>query len=375
MILKQKNSLIELERFLACTAIFFFHWGFIFTSGWIFVEFFYILTGYFSLRHFSVNISKYQISDRQYANDAFKYCIKKFVQLFPFIGCSMLLTAIINITDGKIYNIKQLVIYAIIFFENLFGLTGYSVLQRNIVINEYYTYEWMIDGIFWYTAALFVALPIFLWSARKIEQYVGIWTFTALPTLIYGLCIVRYNSFSGWSITDPFLYIMLNFRALAGLLLGGAVYKFSEFAKKNVTCIKKSLKNILSILEILLFVMAIILSTTVGVPLDMMIVIMFVLSLTLTTSGLTNTNIVHNKFLDELGSIAMPVFCLQYPVCNIVNRMITITERWQSLGVNYIILVIISWILVKTISKPWDVLTKKIYNIDGVAFTGENSKS
>lgn len=121
--------------------------------------------------------------------------------------------------------------------------------------------------------------------------------------------------------------------------------------------------------------MAIILSTTVGVPLDMMIVIMFVLSLTLTTSGLTNTNIVHNKFLDELGSIAMPVFCLQYPVCNIVNRMITITERWQSLGVNYIILVIISWILVKTISKPWDVLTKKIYNIDGVAFTGENSKS
>ena len=222
MLLKQKNSLIELERFLACTAIFFFHQGFLFTSGWVFVEFFYILTGYFSLKHFAINKSKNQMSDEHYANHVFRYSIKKFIQIFPFIGCSMLLTAITNISDGKIYGIKQLVIYAIIFFENLLGLTGYSVLQRNIVINEYFTYGWMIDGIFWYTAALFVALPIFLWSARKLEQSMGIWIFTVLPSLLYGVCIVRYNSLSGWPTTDPYVYFMLNFRALAGLLLGRA---------------------------------------------------------------------------------------------------------------------------------------------------------
>lgn len=43
--------MVELCRFLACYIIFSYHAGGRFTTGWIFVEFFFMLSGYFAIKH------------------------------------------------------------------------------------------------------------------------------------------------------------------------------------------------------------------------------------------------------------------------------------------------------------------------------------
>lgn len=49
--MKKKNNMVELCRFLACYVIFSYHAGGRFTTGWIFVEFFFMLSGYFAIKH------------------------------------------------------------------------------------------------------------------------------------------------------------------------------------------------------------------------------------------------------------------------------------------------------------------------------------
>ena len=46
-----KNYYIELCRFLACMAIFSYHASWHLVGGWIFVEFFFMLTGFFMVKH------------------------------------------------------------------------------------------------------------------------------------------------------------------------------------------------------------------------------------------------------------------------------------------------------------------------------------
>ena len=56
--MKKKNNMVELCRFLACYVIFSYHAGGRFTTGWIFVEFFFMLSGYFAIKPSGVDYEK-----------------------------------------------------------------------------------------------------------------------------------------------------------------------------------------------------------------------------------------------------------------------------------------------------------------------------
>lgn len=354
-IVNVKNPVIEIERFIACTGIFFFHHGLCFTSGWIFVEFFYILTGFLSMKHLKEKIvgGQSKLEDRTCANEICFYTLQKFMQLLPFIVISLGIDAIFNVVDGRVHGIKQMAVYGIILFENIFHLTGYGVLQKKVGINEGFSYNWMLDGIFWFTAALFVALPIFLLMAYKLEMHVGIWLYTACPALLYGWMIMRYGSFSGWPTDDDWIYFALNLRALAGLLVGGGIFVLSLQIKKTMDL--SGLKGkIVFLLGIGSFVAATVLGTTRGIPLDYLIVLLFAFNLIVLNVIKMKYLRIINKFAYEIGGIAMPVFCLQYPVYNMFNRLLHFDANYFETIMGYIILVLVSWLLVKLISRPWN---------------------
>ena len=71
-----KNRIVELERFIACCIIFFYHCGGHFGSGWIVVEFFFLLTGYFATQHYEThklhNVINLSVV-RKYLNKCFKF--------------------------------------------------------------------------------------------------------------------------------------------------------------------------------------------------------------------------------------------------------------------------------------------------------------
>lgn len=72
--------MVELCRFLACYVIFSYHAGGRFTTGWIFVEFFFMLSGYFAIKH----LVRMEGKIENKATYPIQYTIDKFKRLLPY---------------------------------------------------------------------------------------------------------------------------------------------------------------------------------------------------------------------------------------------------------------------------------------------------
>ena len=94
--MKKKNNMVELCRFLACYVIFSYHAGGRFTTGWIFVEFFFMLSGYFAIKH----LVRMEGKIENKATYPIQYTIDKFKRLLPYttVGCGRLLNFCLEIS-------------------------------------------------------------------------------------------------------------------------------------------------------------------------------------------------------------------------------------------------------------------------------------
>lgn len=85
---------IELMRFLGAVLIMNAHFGYQdrpFQLSWFFVEFFYIITGYFTMRHFEKQEPQEHF---EAVKIAVEYTGKKFVQFLPYTTGAILITYI-----------------------------------------------------------------------------------------------------------------------------------------------------------------------------------------------------------------------------------------------------------------------------------------
>lgn len=300
--MKEKNLYIELWRFLAAITILFYHTNHlgyrIACGGWIFVEFFFIVSGYYTTAHFSSGGELPAVPEKE----ALLYTLKKLVRVLPYAICGILLSVVANVLNGNILysDISTLIIELPLHFSMLkmCGFTYFDLCRQ-----------------LWYLTGLLLVLPILILlinKKRDFLKYIGCWL---IPILCYMFLFIWHGDVSYWD-DGSSLHCLI--RALAGVTLGSLVYHFSTWVRPIIEKWKD--KDYLKAFEVLLMVAVIVVAFAVDVSSSpVAFIYIMVISLCITFSGFGVKINRNRRFFEYLGKLSLPVFCLHLPVLDIIE--------------------------------------------------------
>lgn len=150
--MKKKNAFVELYRFLGAIVILGHHSYILgdrvhFIGGWVFVEFYFMLTGYFTAGHFEV----VQLKDNG-VKVAVEYVKNKILRILPYAWSGILL-------GFCFYNLQPLTgierMHGVLSLPtNLMLLQGISISNHSVIYNN----------PLWYIASIALFLPIIIIS-------------------------------------------------------------------------------------------------------------------------------------------------------------------------------------------------------------------
>ena len=300
----KKEGKIELYRFLACVFIMIGHYVFYtdkdfsvpFCVAYQFVEFFLLVSGFFTARHFDVKWT----GDSKLI-DIVKYHLKKFLRFLPFtipaiLGVYVLESYPLLISgdkEGLLNNLKDIVL------EMLY-LSVFTGHEAHLFI-------------MWFLSAMFITLPFliafFLIKNKWVKMIAGF----ILPVLYYILS-------PDYAVQESVNQL---FRTFFGMMLGGSIYYFSSIVSKKDT--PKAVKWVGTVLFLAAYIIPIIISYN-NIYLSFEYIICFVLWLTVLMSHLTVLKPWHSKVLGFLGDISMPIFIWHITIFKYVNAFNILTD-------------------------------------------------
>lgn len=326
--MKSKNGIIELYRFISAIIIMVLHsyhlnniTGYPCKGGYIFVEAFFALTGYFTYFHF---MRLKNMSLRDNVKEDFKYTKRKFSKFLPYtflvVFASLIVRHIIILKDFQFIMVPKAIL------ESLMLIRG----DANV-------------GVLWYLSALLWIFPFFCFSCRIFRRK------TMLALSFLG--VVIYYGFIG--IYDCFAPIMFA-RAFAGLLLGVVVFELSQKLKEHSINSKwlKGLGGILLITPIILTVM--------NIEYNIVIISCFTLGFAYTFSGWDTSEFWKHKIWSYLGKWSFSLYLVHLNIadfiCWISKNIILLKTVEQYLM--YIILTVIGVVLLEvTVKWLWRVVS------------------
>lgn len=306
---QKKMGMIELWRFLFMLLIMgrhLYHLGmkgdYPFRGAWIYVEFFFILTGGFTFKHFE----KMRMQGKcpaDYVHESIGYTLHKFK---GFVG------------------------YAVIAVFSEYFIAGYSLLKSGqfsefILSFRNMPFEMMFlssSGIvnpkvapIWYLSAMLLVMPLFCFVVQKYRSFfvsIGCWLF---PVLYYGR--VGVTSLRDWP------HDML--RAFACMSLGAFAYLLSlEIQKINWNRRKRLLLTVIEFGSLLMTVFF----TSRNWKVNEQMLLLFVIGSVSLFSGCSYTALLTGKIFDFLGKITLPMFLLHWTVGTVVRKLF-ISMEWR----------------------------------------------
>lgn len=191
--MKKKNNMVELCRFLACYVIFSYHAGGRFTTGWIFVEFFFMLSGYFAIKH----LVRMEGKIENKATYPIQYTIDKFKRLLPYTTVGFVADCLISAWKYQ-FTGMELVKWILYLPVNLFYLAGTGMMPADVPISDTVQTSYIMGGALWYICAMFVAMPVMMYLYLYLGKKIGPWLISFLPMLLYGYLIICDGTVNGW---------------------------------------------------------------------------------------------------------------------------------------------------------------------------------
>lgn len=332
----EKMSWIELLRFVACLAVMGIYSYLLggekypFYGAICWVDFFFILSGYFSAKHHSECKNSSPII----------YTFEKFSKFLPYVFVGTVLATIVFIVQYNL-NTKEsikLILYWPIQFMCL-SLTGVmpggNVETGSIVISDSFTVPLVYDTPLWYLSALLIALPLVLYIESICKNHFRYYILIYGPLLLYGILIKNGNSIVEW-------YYEYNgvIRATGGLLSGLLVFEFSEIIKKFWRLNNKR-KIIVTVAECLGWLLIIGLSSITSTLYFSVEIIAMIILLSVSFGGISYTSSIHSKALNHLGKLSLPIYCIHYPIFNFVGTFLEGDWKFKMI-ISILITVIVS---------------------------------
>lgn len=256
-----------------------------------------------------------QNKDIESENFPIMYTLKKLIRILPYSSIAIILMYNRQVKEFNL-SFKESIKFGLYTFENLLLVNGTGVIPKTFMINEAYGINFMSVPPLWYLSVLVVALPIMLYLVQGLYKKLGLGLVGLLPCLIYGYIIMKDGTINGWHEQRGF-YFILCMRGLAGLLLGGLIYCLSDrlhtIQKEKESNNKKIVEKILLLVEIGTFIGVILLSTLVKLEFEFLAVLLLVISLSITFSGVTVTSKIPGGILKYIGKMSLPIYCI-HPV-------------------------------------------------------------
>lgn len=294
----RENPFIELCRFVMSLAVILHHsypalqyQGTFrpFSGGWIAVEYFFMLTGAFMMRHMILHENALSKLPEK---AAVVYTLKKIFRILPYVVFSAILGLIINLFIYKPSS-EQMQNWIISLPLNflLLPVTGVATT---------------LDPPLRYLGSILIVMPIIAIIALKAKHLFRYWIVWFLPILIHGyLQQVNGGLSGGWDITS--LYV----RAFSGLLFGCSCFlisrKFSMLAKS------RSMSIFLTLIEIsCLGIAMILINISADSKMYEVVVFLMWLSLAATLSGKSYTSLVKSRIINHLGQLSLPLYCFSF---------------------------------------------------------------
>ena len=353
--IEDKNGFIELLRFMLCMIIFMHHSGHVnvnrpalLPSGGLAADAFFILTGYYAIRHICKLHDSGNTPDKPFFYSV-KYTIKKLLRVFPYAAFGTIITyileCVIAVRTGTgltlvdiISKCKTLVIE--LFFLPLTGLMSLDLL----------TYR---NAPMWYLSAMLFALPILMWLAfrlGKIFKYVLVWL---IPIAIQISFLYMYGGILPWQTFLGFINTGI-LRGLSSMLLGGALcYLLKAVSGKYKATESYVIPTVMEILLYVVFLFLVIRGVT-GVG-EMITLYVVSVALAFSLSGMTYTSRIRGRIISLLGRLSMPIFCIHWGIYRWVGAFFGYLDYRVAILMALILCLVTAYILMIIIGKLTEV--------------------
>lgn len=184
-----------------------------FCGGYLAVEFFFMLTGYFATRK-----TEHSGNAQTAAQQAAVWTIRKFLRLYQYVIPAVILHYLVNAWLQKLSafeTAKQL----------LYGVFEMLLLPASGI------YETFLVLPLWYLSALLFTLPLFYYAVMRLKNVFFPLVAPLSIFLIYGYFSVTFGHLDIWSVWTGIFSLSL-LRAWAGLCMGGLCHLLAERLKR-----------------------------------------------------------------------------------------------------------------------------------------------
>ena len=309
----KRISWLGLLKFLASLMIIWCHTSLIRDGGeynlkysYLFVEFFLIITGYFTFKHFQKSVFKAKTIDES-AKEALRYTYKKFAKYAPYVVVSVIaITLLVIIIEkpvdiGELFSLIRLTPFEMLFLSSQTGLRLAPL---------------------WYLSALFIVMPLFSFLAQRVPKNLNYLLSMLFIVIIYGNYFDYMDKSSG---IDSLI------RVFSALCLGTCVNWVTENLAKIKTVKYKKLLftglELLSGLAAIAFMWPASVEFVQEKPNEILVIFLFALSLTLLFSGSTYTSKVSINLFNYLEKISFPIYITHWIIIVFIqNYLMGLTE-------------------------------------------------
>ena len=263
--------------------------------SWIYVEFFFILTGYFTYRRFARK-------DRR--EDVFRstlsYTWQKFKPFLPYTTIAITLQYLLSAPYGELIRGS--------FRKFLYSFANLPL--ELMLLGEAHTSDQRLVPI-WFLSAMLLVFPIVALISQLKNKYLILMISGLYPLFYYGRVKLANRI---WP--DDLL------RALAGLLLGVFLCVLTDMIReKKLIPQGKAATRLLTATEIVCMLLATLFIVRSDKSLWRVIILLFAVGICVMLSGSSLTSKLRSPVIAYLGKLSMPMFIWQWVTATGIKRL------------------------------------------------------
>lgn len=327
----RKFENVDLARFIAAIIILVFHvpacgittTNCVWTTGNRYVEFFFIMTGFLTTRHFDGFNSNNTIKS------SIEYTAKKFSKIWIY-------TSIITVLHWVLFGIGMMVHNAWTIKDFVFSFLTDFIFDVLLLTSGW---KMPLIGSLWFVSSMLLVFPLFCVVLQLKNRY---WILTI--------------SFIAWYVPFSLGYMdsfEMLIRAFANLSLGAVMYEILYICYEYL---KKVKKLILTAIEITFFILPIII-TFLNLDVYRFLVFSFFVSQIIMFSGLSYTSNIRGNIFNFLGRLSLPIYIVQLTVGETIAELFKNCSDVIKQTLYYVGTIIVAMLFMLVVENLWKKLT------------------
>lgn len=300
-----RMAIVDLWKFIAAVMIMIHHLYYLSPAfegkdypgyfSWIYVEFFFILTGYFTYRHFARQDSRENI-----VRSSLSYTWRKFKPFLPYTTIAVTLQYLLSAPYTELLQGN--------FRKFLYSFADYPL--EVMLLGETHVSQQRLVPI-WFLSAMLIVFPLIGLLVQLKNKYLILLISGAYPLFYYGRVTLGNRV---WP--DDLL------RAAAGLLLGVFLCVLCDIVReKQMIPQSQNVAKLLTAAEIVCMLLAFLFIIRADKSLWRVIILLFAAGLSVMLSRRSLTAKLKSPVIAYLGKLSMPMFIWQWVTATIVIRL------------------------------------------------------